>query len=252
MRDYLLLLFYSLGAVLLSITTMLPFSVVLVLLFAVPLFLLLRQGKISLGSLVAAALGGAAVLLLLEAFAHFTGSWYTLAPSTWRLFSTVSLESVLFAFFHTFYFLALYEHFFDDNKSEKLEINRLAWLVLWLAVLGIAYTYLFAVAVVSYALSWLLFVLLAAVLGALVLAKVPNKSALLIKISWFGILVWPLSLLFELVAMHYGVRVFAFSNDYLASLNFAGYEVPVEEMLLLFALPVVLALVYELFVDNRK
>lgn len=68
----------------------------------------------------------------------------------------------------------------------------------------------------------------------------------------FSLLLWPLSLTFELVSLVGDVRIFAFTSEYIYTLSLFGQAVPVEELFLLLLWPALLALMYESFVDDAS
>jgi hypothetical protein len=158
----------------------------------------------------------------------------------------------LFAFVHTLYFLVLYEYLFDDAQVPSLRVKRLRAFVAFFVTAVVATFYLFSVWVVSFAFLWVLLLLGVAILGLMWLAHPGNSVALLHKASLFGLLVFPLSLLFELVAMAHGVRIFAFTSEYVGLVSLFGQTVPLEELILLLVWPTLLVFLYECFIDNGR
>ncbi len=224
-----------------------PFS--LFLLCGVPLLLLVFEFELPLARLLAAVGILSVVALILDAVAHTTGSWYTVVGSPWRFFG-VTFESALFAFVHTLYFLVLYEFMFDDTKVRALARRRTVPVVALLVTMLVSSFYLFSVWTVSFAFTWILVLLFVALLGLMWLAHPGDSTTLLQKSALFGLLMLPLSLTFELVALDGGVRVFAFTSEYLATISLVGQTVPVEELVLLVVWPALLAFMYECFIDD--
>ncbi|MCU0678008.1 MAG: hypothetical protein MUF19_00265 [Candidatus Pacebacteria bacterium] len=224
-----------------------PFS--LFLLCGVPLLLLVYEFELPLARLLAAVAVLSVVVLILDAVAHTTGSWYTVVGSPWRLLG-VTFESALFAIVHTLYFLVLYEFMFDDTKVRALSRRRLVPAAALLVTLLVSSFYLFSVWTVSFAFSWILGLLFIVLLGLMWLAHPGDSTALLQKSVFFGVFMLPLSLMFELIALDGGVRVFAFSSEYLATVTLLGQSVPVEELVLLVVWPALLVFMYECFIDN--
>lgn len=240
---------YSIAVAFVSIVLSWPVPFSLFLLCGVPLLLLVYETELPLARLLAAVGILSVVLMVLDAVAHTTGSWYTVVGSPWR-FLGVTFESALFAFVHTLYFLVLYEFLFDDTKVRGLARRKMAPAVALLATLLVASFYLFSVWVVSFAFLWVIGLLMVLLLGLMWLAHPGDSSRLLQKSLVFGFLMLPLSLTFELVALHGGVRVFAFLSEYLAMLPLLGQLLPVEELLLLVVWPALLVFMYECFIDD--
>jgi hypothetical protein len=221
----------------------------LFLMCGVPLLLLAWQTNLPLVRLFGVVVVLSVVIMVIDAVAHSTGSWYTITQSPWRLLG-VSFESALFAFAHCLYFLVLYEFLCDDNRMVPHLERRFLGIVAVIISLLIASFYLFSVYVVSYAFAWIIGLLLAVLLLLMLLTKSGHPLVVLRKVALFGVLMWPLSLLFEVVALAAGVRVFAFSSEYIFTLQLLGAAIPLEELLLLFLWPTLLAFMYESFVDD--
>ncbi|MFN3692582.1 MAG: hypothetical protein ACK4SL_00610 [Candidatus Paceibacteria bacterium] len=226
-----------------------PVPLALFFLCGVPLIVLLYETDLPLGRLLGLVGILSVVVVVLDAVAHTTGSWYTVVGSPWR-FLGVTFESALFAFIHTLYFLVLYEFMFDDTKVRGIARRGVAGMAAVIATLVIAGFYLFSVWLVTFAFLWMIVLLFVLVLALMWLAHPGNSTHLVNKAFLFGILVYPLSLLFELVAQAGEVRIFAFTNEYLFMVPLAQYAVPVEELLLLILWPTLLVFLYECFIDD--
>ncbi len=240
---------YSAVVALVALVFSWPVPFTLFLLCGVPLVLLVYETDLPLARLLSVVAILAVVVLVLDAVAHTTGSWYTVVGSPWR-FLGVTFESVLFAFVHTLYFLVLYEFLFDDTRVLGLAKKRTAAFVAFLATLVVASFYLFSVWLVSFAFAWLLGLLFVLLLGLMWLAHPGDSQGLLQKSITFGLLMLPLSLLFELIALDGGVRIFAFTSEYIATLSLVGHSIPIEELLLLLLWPTLLVFLYECFIDD--
>ncbi len=226
-----------------------PVPLALFFLCGVPLIVLLYETDLPLGRLLGLVGILSVVVVVLDAVAHTTGSWYTVVGSPWR-FLGVTFESALFAFMHTLYFLVLYEFMFDDTRVRGIARRGVAGMAAVVATLVIAGFYLFSVWLVSFAFLWMIVLLFVLVLALMWLAHPGDSTRLVNKAFLFGIIVFPLSLLFELIAQEGGVRLFAFTNEYLFMVPLAQYSVPVEELLLLVLWPTLLVFLYECFVDD--
>ncbi|MFM2340303.1 MAG: hypothetical protein RLZZ360_939 [Candidatus Parcubacteria bacterium] len=226
-----------------------PVPLALFFLCGVPLVVLLYETDLPLGRLLGIVSILSVIVVVLDAVAHTTGSWYTVVGSPWQLLG-VTFESVLFAFVHTLYFLVLYEFMFDDTRVRGMARRGVAGMAAVVASLVIAGFYLFSVWLVTFAFVWIIGLLFALVLALMWLAHPGDSTRLVTKAFLFGVMVFPLSLLFELVAQEGDVRLFAFTNEYLFMVPLMGHLVPVEELLLLVLWPTLLVFLYECFVDD--
>ncbi len=221
---------------------------VLFLLIAVPMVGLVLHTQLP----IARVLGGVAVLasvvVILDGLARSTGSWYTIGSLT----ASPYLGVILFAFFHTLYTVVLYEYLFDDSRLRALNRTRMATLAAIVGSLLVGGLYVFGAVVVSFGFLWLLAALLIMLLGVLLLIPTARAKALVYKDLAFSAVLWPLSVIFEFALLTSGERLFAFQSEYLYSLSLFGTLVPIEEIILLFLWPVVLVILYEGLIDDRR
>ncbi len=242
---------YSVGMVSMAVQQGWPLPITLFMLIGVPLMWLLYTTRLAVGRLLSAVGVGAALFVIIDAIGHTSGSWYTIVGSDWRLWG-ISFETVLFAVLHLLFFLALYEYAFDDARVGRRLPTHLVPIVSLLATLVVAAFYLFSVWLVTFPFLWLIALLTGFILLILLLGRQQSVGGLLTKVGIFSLMVWPLSLLYEYVALAAGVRVFAFSSEYLAMVPLGAYQIPVEELLLLFLWPVLLVIFYEGFIDDGR
>lgn len=240
---------YSVVIALLSFWFAWPVAFTLFLLCGVPIGLLIYETNLPLARLLASVGVLSMVIVLVDAFAHLTGGWYTVVMSPWRIYG-LTFESLMFAIGHCLYFLVLYEYLMDDGKmSNKLDRRFLNIVAIVVALLVAAF-YLFSVYVISFAFSWLIALLLGAIILIMLLARRGDTLHLLAKATMFSFLIWPLSLTFELVSLIGDVRVFAFTSEYIYTFSVYGQIVPIEEIALLVVWPALLVLMYESFIDD--
>ncbi len=226
-----------------------PTAFVLFLLCGIPLVVLMYERPLRLGRLLTATAIVATVFLVIDAVGHTTGAWYSIVQSSTRLLG-VSFESVLFAFIHSLYFLVLYEFFFDDGVIKSRRQKVLLPLVTTFGTVVVSFLYLFSVQLASFSFLWILVVLFSVLVCTLLFMGRGASWAVAEKVFWFAVAVWPLSVLMELVALANGVRVFAFTSEYLTTVTMFGQVVPLEELLLLLIWPMTLAALYECYVDD--
>jgi hypothetical protein len=249
MWHLLTLTLYSVVVAGLALWVALPTAFVLFLLCGVPLAVLMYERPLQLGRLLVATALVAVVFVVIDAVAHTTGAWYSIVQSSTRLLG-VSFESVLFAFVHSLYFLVLYEFFFDDGVIQSRRQKILLPLMVTLGALVVSFFYLFSVELVSFSFLWILAVLFLVLIVTLLFMARGASGKILEKVFWFAVAVWPLSVLMELVALANGVRVFAFTTEYMATVTLFGQVVPLEELVLLLVWPMTLAALYECYLDD--
>ncbi len=198
------------------------------------------------------ALAGAA---LFEASAYVNGIWYSLSPSEYRLFDLIPIEAFAAAFMHLLYFVVAYEFFIDDGKSNgEIKSRSFAWLTAGMSVLlglGLGYLYLFSGFVVTYSFAWLL---LFGTIGMVALIALVTGQwwRVLGKTTLFATLMYPISLVYEYVALSNNLRFFANTNDYLWYFEILGQPLPLEELFFIWLVPFWLATIYELYLDDGE
>jgi len=195
------------------------------------------------------------VTTVVEIFAYINGLWYELSPFAIRVFGLFPLEAYVAGFAHILYFIVMYEYFFDDRESKVKDVTRnTAWLSVTFGTvlaLSLAYLYLFSGLFFSYAYSLLI------ILGSVVFLLL----VLLLHVSWrkigkksflFALSIFPVSIIYEFVALNNDLRFFANFNDYLYILEIGTLAVPIEELLFIFLIPFWLAITYELYLDDGR
>lgn len=229
-----------------------PLWVSMIILFGVPLVVLATRERLRVAPVVIGTLIFGTGILLLDAVAHQTGSWYVLSPHTWRLFGVISVESIAFTTGLVWYYIVLYEYFFDDLASASSVVWQRRMLPLYILPvgLGMALVSMLYVFVVSFAFAWLLGILALVVLVCALIGAQRSVVGIGKRAVFFALTVLPLSFVFEWFALMHDVRFFAFPSDYLLSFTVLGYLIPIEEVALLFLLPFSVALLYELYLDD--
>jgi hypothetical protein len=226
-------------------------SVAILFLCVIPLLVMLYERPLQLSSLLGAVGVGGVMLVLIAATGQVTGAWYGVVVTSWQ-WAGVSFETILFALVHTLYLLVLYEFFFDDGRGGQSLQRHVLPAMTFLAALCLTFVYLFAVAQVTFAFAWILMALLGVLFVTLALSQPRGLWQLLPKVLFFAVVTWPLSFAIELVALWRETQLFAFSSEYLGELTLGGVVIPYEQILLMFVWPFVLAIIYELFVDDGE
>ncbi len=226
-----------------------------VVLFGIPSLILARFTLAPPAVIISVALFGAGIAILFEGIAHIYGLWYTLGVDQVRLLGLIPVE-MLFATTIQIIFLALlYEVFFDDGfYTVRSAWQRMVFFVVFaIIIFGLLtiHHFLFDGLFLPYAYYWIIGSVLAAALTVLALHrsltiqffdKVIDFS--LIASIPLGIMLW-----ISVTNVH---KVFALTNEYAYMFPFFGQMVPLEEVLLLFALPFFVGTIYEVYLDDRE
>ena len=195
------------------------------------------------------------ITLFLEVIAYTNGLWYELSPSQLRLFGIIPVEALVAAFAHLLFFVVVYEYFFDDQKtSRRKPTTHLPYLLAGagcLLALSLGYLYLFSGLLLPYPYVAFLAIGVVVFLAAVAVfhrawLQVTKKAAI------FAVAVYPLSVVYELVALKNDLRFFANTNEYLYTFTVLGEPLPLEELIFILVIPLWLAVIYELYLDDGK
>jgi hypothetical protein len=224
-------------------------------LFGVPALALSHFTLAPPAVLISIALLGGGVAILFEGIAHIYGLWYSIGINEARLFGLVPVEMILSTTVQVIFLALLYEVFFDDGiYTPRSAWHRMTFFgVFGISVLGLLaiHQFLFDGFFLSYAYLWIIGSIVAASLTTLALHRDLSVHffdkiidfALIASIP-LGIMLWISS-----VNVH---KVFALTNEYLYSFSFFGQIVPIEEIVLLFALPFFVGTMYEVYLDDNQ
>lgn len=229
--------------------------VVVALLSVLPTVVLWRLERLNSRLLPIMLLLTIALTVVYESTAYINGIWYETSPSEWRVFGLFPVEAFVAAFSHLLYFVVLYEYFFDDRASSGTKTDRYTKYVVAAAGLilatGLAYVYLFSHLIITNAFAAILFDLVALVV---IVSAIARKYVwpVLGKTALFALAIYPSALAYEYVALANNLRFFANPSEYVYSFTVLNQVVPIEELVFLFLVPFVTALVYELYLDDGK
>jgi hypothetical protein len=248
-----LALYYALGTYALYIfdAGLLVSSLVL---FGIPSLALAHFTLAPPAVLISVALLGSGVAILFEGTAHIYGLWYSIGISEARIFGLVPVEMLLATTVQVLFLGLLYEVLFDDG----IYTPRNAWQrMTFFGVFGIAvvvliglHQYVFSGLFLSYSYLWIIVAVVASALAALSLHK-DLSVTFFDKILDFALVAsipLAISLWISSVNVH---KVFAYNTEYIGSFSLYGQMVPVEEIILIFALPFFVATMYEIYLDDR-
>ena len=194
-----------------------------------------------------------AVSILFESIAHVSGAWYSVGEGAFRLFGLFPLEPVFLSFTQFLYVVFLHEFFVDDKRMHYIRITkqrvRLLFFIAALACVGLAQAILLKTVVLPYAFTWVLVGLVLVTIGAAVLShKDPRAS--IEKSLHTTLLVAPIFLMFEVIALLNVFVVFANEASYIFSLTVFGELLPLEKLIQILLGPILIIIIYELYFDD--
>lgn len=197
---------------------------------------------------------GVGVAFLLEGVAHIYGLWYSIGITEARVFNIVPLEMLIVIVFQVIFLSLLYEVMFDDGVySPRSAWQRFgffaAFSVAVVALLGF-HRYVANEVFLNYSYLWLIGVLVGSAVAVLTLHKNLTVAFFdrVIDFSLIGAIPLAMYLWIATTNVH---KVFAYSQEYVATISFYGQMIPLEEIVLLFALPFFVGTIYEIYLDDR-
>jgi hypothetical protein len=224
-------------------------------LFGLPAYLLARYSAISSPLFLVIVLFASSMAVLLESIAHIYGIWYVLGVEEIKLFGLVPLEVLVSSIVQIIFLVLLYEFIFDDGDYAITNLHQrlvsfclffgsaLLLVVLHIYVLGGVYT--------QYSYLWIVGILVASSLAMLATHKALTLHFFdrLSIFTLYSFIPLGFGLLLSVTNIH---KVFAYQEAYLYSFQFFGSSIPLEEILLVLALPLFVATVYEIYLDDGK
>ncbi len=205
--------------------------------------------------LVSISMFGAGLAFILEGAAHLFGLWYSLGITELRVAGLVPLEMVAATTLQILFFAILYEVLFDDGvytqQSSRMRFGALV--AFFVAAVGLVLVHSFVTLTwyPEYAFVWLVASLVAAAFVALLLYRKVTVFLLDRLVDFTFIAVIPSGIGLWLSA-HNVHKVYALTDGYIGVVTLFGQTIPIEEIVLLFALPFLTALIYELYLDDRQ
>lgn len=196
---------------------------------------------------------GAGVAFLLEGVAHMYGLWYSIGISESRVFDLVPLEMLIAIVCQVVFLSLLYELLFDDGVyTPRSAWNRFgffaAFSVAVVALIGF-HRYVANDLFLDYSYLWIIGILIGSSLAILTLHKNLTVAFFDRVIDFSLIGAMPLAIYLWLASENVH-KVFGHTQEYIATVSFYGQMVPLEEIILLFALPFFVATVYEIYLDD--
>ncbi len=251
---FIIVLYYSIGTYGLYLfdAGLLTTSLVL---FGIPALALSHFTLAPPAVLLSITLLGAGIAVLFEGIAQIYGLWYSLGVDEVRLFGIISFEMLISVTLQVLFLGLLYEVFFDDGVyTPRSAWQRMTFFAVFaVAVIGLLVMQLFIFKgfFLENSYLWIIGSIVASSLATLALHKelsVPLFDKL-IDFTLVASLPMALSLWLASTNVH---KVFGYTNEYIATFSLYGQMVPLEEILLVFALPFFVATVYEMYLDDKS
>lgn len=222
--------------------------------FALPAYILARQTKAPVSVILAVAFLGGGLAALFEAIAGLYGLWYTVSSDATRFFGLVSLEAMVALMIQTIFFVLLYEYLFDDGQYTARNSRQrfVFFLVFFAAALALValHTLVLPSVYLEHSYLWIIGSIIAACFTLLALHKTPTLH-FFDRVLDFSVL----AAIPTLLALWLGVenvhRVYAYPEVYLGTLTVFGATIPFDEILIALALPLLVSIVYEVYLDDR-
>lgn len=222
-------------------------------LFGLPAYILARYSAAPSAVLISVAVFGTGVAVMLEGIAHIYGIWYSLGVDELRLFGLVPVEVIFSSIIQTLFLVLLYELIFDDGEytTSKTSVRFISFGVFCLSVLALLgiHEYLLKGIFFTHSYIWILGILVSSTIATLAVTR-SLSLRFFDRLALFVVVVFvPLcaSLFLAIANTH---KVFAYANDYVYSFIFLGNLVPLEEILLMLAIPFFIAVFYEIYLDD--
>lgn len=247
------ILYYALAAYALVVFSA-PLLISSLVLFGLPAALLAHFTRAPQSVLFSVSFFAIGLAMLLEGVAHMYGLWYTVGAESTRIFSVVPLEMVVAVGLQVIFLTLVYELVFDDGKyTARSARERFTYFISFaVAVTGLLamHIYMFDGYLFTYSYVWLLAILAAASLTMVILHRAHIVPFLDRFVAFAAIGSGPLLLAAWIGELNVH-KVFALETEYLARISIGPVSLPLEELLLVVLIPLVVAVVYELYLDDQ-
>ncbi len=190
--------------------------------------------------------------IVLDYIGIMDGSWFVpVTVFSFRLFSVIPLEDLIWGFFFIYSTIIFYEHFLDKGKQQLVDkrMKYLVWpLIILLMIFGITFLMKPTALIIPFAYFWIgiIFFLFPPITF---LSYFPRLLSKYVKTgSYFFIH----ALLFEITGLELGQWTFPGIN-FIGKVELLGYVLPFEEFFFWIILGSISVLSYfEFFDDDRK
>lgn len=226
-----------------------------VILFGIPAYFLARYSAAPFNVLVSVMILGAGLAILLEGIAHIYGIWYTVGVDELRLLGLVPIEVIFSSVLQTLFLVLLYELVFDDGEytTSHQTVRFTAFGVFFISAISLVaiHEYVLRGIFFTHSYLWIIGILIASTLATLAVARSLNLRFFDRLFSFTVIALIPLSASLVL-AVSNSQKIFAYAHDYLYTFYIHGNMLPIEEVVLMLAMPLFVATFYELYLDDGE
>ncbi|MDP3901905.1 MAG: hypothetical protein Q8Q37_02955 [bacterium] len=251
--DIVLLIFFPVLAVVLSLAIRANFLISTLLFLGLPsLWLSIRTPSTILKTLIFSLIFSIPVGIILDYIGTLSGSW--LVPVTvlpFRFFDIVPIEDLVWFFFLIYNIIIFYEHFLDKGR-EQLVDRRMKYLIWPLIVIFITFLIIWLInpglLMMRYAYLWILIIV--SILPSITfLSFFPRLLSKYVKTAAYFFLI---ALLFELTGLELGQWAFP-GDNFVGWVELFGYRFPFEEFFAWFIMAAICVLsYYEFFDDDHR
>lgn len=221
-------------------------------LFGIPAYALARFSSAPTAVLISVILLGGSLAFLLESIAHTYGLWYTVGVDSARLFGLIPFEAVVATSLQVLFLALAYEAMFDDGvyteRSARLRFSAFVVLLATLTLFVALEAYIDTRFMES-PYQWLISALLLACFLSLMAYRSLTIRFLdrLVLFTMLAALPLSINLALAISNVH---KVFANLHSYAYTYNLWGSALPLEELLLALTMPLLVATVYEIYLDD--
>ncbi|MCA9361158.1 hypothetical protein KC845_01225 [Candidatus Kaiserbacteria bacterium] len=223
-----------------------------IFLFGIPALWLAYFSSAPKPVLISVSLLGVALAVFLEGLAHIYGLWYTMGVDESRLFGLAPVEAIFATGLEVVFLVLLYEALFDDGEyTTKPARERMGiFFVMFLGAIGIVaiHQYVIKDLFINSSYLWIISALLATCFMMLSLYRT-FTIRFLDRFVYFTAFA-SIPLLLNLIVSVLNVQKVYAHFAYAAKFNFFGEMVPLEEILLIFTVPILVATIYEIYLDD--
>lgn len=187
--------------------------------------------------------------IIWDSLAHLSKSWYVYSLFGIRIFGDIPVDDFIWSILFVLLVITTYEYFFDHYKSSKLAASfkkMVLFFLLALAVFISVFKLFPQVLVIPYFYAWLM-----AGLFVFTVYGLLRHPQLYQNVSLAALYFFLPSVLCEVVALKVGHWYFE-AGYHVGYLTVGDLSVPFEEFLFYFLAITAIAMIHELFCDNRR
>ena len=252
-KEIFFLLVYPIIATIISFIFHANFFFSVILFLALPsIYLSFKGEKYVPRLLIFSFFASIPLIIILDYIGQASGTW-SFPPSiiSYKLFSVVSLETILWAFFNVYYVVIFYEYFLDKHVTKKIWNPHMKYLIIFLLIIIIPFTLFLIYLPSSIHIPYFYLVFGLVIFIFPILWQLFYHPSVLSKIFKTGAYFFYLSLVYEFAAIKLGWWFFP-GLEYIGWITIFSITFPLEELIfwvILFAMAVAAA--FE-FLDNEK